>query len=328
MNRRAFIAGLCGAAAAWPFVARAQRAGKRRVIGVLVGPPAAAAAGDLSEFLEGMRDLGYVENKDFEVLYRYSEGHFDRMPQLAQELIQLKPDLVLAAGGSPSVLAIKGISSTVPIVAPVLSDEVHLGLVASDARPGGNVTGFSVILAGLTAKQLELAHDALPAVQRFGLLSNAANQAMLSEQQEVEASAPKLGVSIVTVEIRRPDELGSAFEKFSSEKCEAVIVPADGMFYGERHKLAALAAAARLPDMYAFRYHVEAGGMISYGVDQRSNFRRAASYVDKIWNGTPPGELPIEFPTKLELLINLKTAKALSITIPPALIARADEVIE
>jgi putative ABC transport system substrate-binding protein len=235
---------------------------------------------------------------------------------------------MFAAGGSPAALAIKAISTTVPIVCPILANEIELGLAESDARPGGNVTGLSVLIAGLIEKQLELAHDMLPTVQRFGLLSNPASQITISEQKEAEAAAPKLGISTVPVEVRRPEELNSAFEKFSSERCQAIIIVPDGMFFGERRQLASLAAAARLPDIYAFRDHVEAGGMISYGVDPRDNFRRAASYVDKIWKGTPPGQLPIEFPTKLELLVNLKTAKALAIEIPPALLARADEVIE
>jgi putative ABC transport system substrate-binding protein len=323
MKRRTFIAAL-GGATVWSRLAGGQTKSKPRLIGLLSGQTAAGTAADISAFLDGLRDLGYVENKDFQVVYRYGEGHYDRMPLLAQELMQLKPDLVLAAGSSPAALAIKTISSTVPIVSPTLYAEIELGLAESDARPGGNVTGLSVFLAGLLAKQLELAHDMLPTIQRFGLLSNPANQAA----REAEAATPKLGISVVRVEVRRPEELNSAFEKFSSEKCQAIIIVPDAMFFGERRRLASLAAAARLPDIYAFREHVEVGGMISYGVDLRDNFRRAASYVDKIWKGTPPRELPIEFPTKLALLVNLKTAKALGIEIPPSLLARADEVIE
>jgi putative ABC transport system substrate-binding protein len=278
-SRRTFIASL-GSAAAWPLVAAAQTASKPRLIGLLVAPTAAGAAADISAFLEGLRDLSYVENQDFQVVYRYGEGDFDRMPRLAQELVELKPDLILAAGGTPSVLAVKAISSTIPTVCPILSNPVGLGLIESDAHPGGNVTGLSVFLPGLTAKQLELAHDMLPGIQRFGLLSNVANPALIPEEREAEASAPTLGISIINVVVRRPDELLSAFEKFLTEKCQAVVVLPDGMFFSERNQLASLTKAARFPDIYAFRQHVEAGGMISYGVDVRNNFRRAALYVD------------------------------------------------
>jgi putative ABC transport system substrate-binding protein len=310
-----------------PTISRGQNTDNPRLIGLLAGPPPAAIAADVSAFLDGLRNLGYVESKDFRVAYRYGEGHYDRMPRLAEELIELKPDLILAAGGTPSVLAAKAISSTIPIVCPILSNPVGLGLAESDARPGGNVTGLSIFVAGLAAKQLELAHDMLPAIKRFGLLSNIANPAMVPEELEAESSAPKLGISIIKVAVRQPDELHSAFKEFLSEKCEAVVVLPDGMFFGERNQLASLANAARLPDIYAFRQHVEAGGMISYGVDVRNNFRRAASYVDKIWKGAPPGELPVEFPTKLELVINLKTAKVISLDLPPALLARASRFI-
>ena len=327
MKRRTFIAAL-GGATVWSRLAGGQTKSKPRLIGLLSGQTAAGTAADISAFLDGLRDLGYVENKDFQVVYRYGEGHYDRMPLLAQELMQLKPDLVLAAGGSPAALAIQTISATVPIVSPTLYAEIELGLAESDAHPGGNVTGLSVILPGLIQKQLELAHDMLPTIQRFGLLTNPATHLMMLEHEEVDSAAPKLGISIVWVEVRRPEELNSAFEKCSSEKCQAIIIAPDGMFLSARRQLASLAAAARLPDIYAYREHVDAGGMISYGVDIRDNFRRAASYVDKIWKDTPPGELPIEFPTKLELLVNLKTSKALGIEIPPTLLARADEVIE
>lgn len=193
IRRRDLIVMLGGAATVCPLMSHAQSVGKHRVIGALAGPPAAAVAPDISAFLEGMRALGYVEGANFEMVYRYGEGHFDRMPALAQELMQLKPDLVLAAGGSPAALAVKALSSTIPIVSPILADEVRLGLVANDARPGGNVTGLSAILAGLTGKQLQLAYEALPTVRRFGLLSNVANQAMLAEQQEAEGRSPEIG---------------------------------------------------------------------------------------------------------------------------------------
>jgi putative ABC transport system substrate-binding protein len=325
MRRRDFIAALAVAVAGWR--GPACGADKPRLIAWLSTVSEAVSVPRQAAFLAGMREHGYAEGTDFRMEYRYADGHYDRLPALAQELMQLDPDLVLGASGT-GVLAVKALSKAVPIVSPVLEGEVALGMAASDARPGGNVTGISINLITLDAKRLELARDLLPNAERFGVLVTGAHRDYELTLDPVRTAAAKLGVSIVVVDARVPGDLAPAFAKFTAHQCQAVVVSLASIFSNDLGQLAALAEAARLPDIYGSREAVEAGGLISYGVDLRANFRRAAYFVDRIWKGTPLGELPIEFPTKLELVINQKRANALGITVPQSILVRADDVID
>ena len=328
-TRREFITLLGGAAAAaWPLAARAQQAARERpLIGFL--SPSSKAAGQrfYSGFPAGMRELGYVENRDYVIEARYADGDLGQLPMLAEELVKLKPQ-VIVAGTLPAALSAKQATDRIPIVGMNLADPVRYGLIASEARPGTNVTGTIQRLDGLTGKQLEIARDLLPAVARIGVLVNPNNPFNEMQRREAEAAATKLGISLVMLDVRAVDEVGPAFQSFLREQVSVVFVLADAMFMKTRRSIAAFALASRMPTLYSFREHVEDFGLISYGIDLRESYRRAASYVDRILKGEKPADLPVEFPTKLELVINLATAKALGLAVPPTLLARADEVIE
>jgi len=329
-RRREFITLLGGTAASpctWPFAAFGQASDKRpRRIGYISASSAAAAAQNLAAFLEGMRAHGYVEGRDIEINYRWGEGHVERLPTLAEELVRSKIDLILA-GTVQATVASSNATKAVPIVCPLLADPERLGLIKSDARPAGNVTGLLEWVEGLPGKHLELVHDLIPSVTKIGLVLNPDNVHSLIQRRELETAVATTDIKIVSIEARRED-LDSIFPKLSRERVDAVIVLRDAMLYVERGRIAASAMAVRLPTVYGFREHVDAGGLISYGISMPENFRRAADYVVKILKGAKPGDLPVEFPTKLELVINLKTARALGLQVPPTLIARADEVIE
>jgi putative ABC transport system substrate-binding protein len=274
-----------------------------------------------------MRQLGYVESRNFDVVYRYADGYAERLPALAKELVQLKPNVILAAATGQAVAA-KNATATIPIVTPALADAVHLRLIASEARPGGNVTGITPYVTGLPAKQMELAREVVPGARKIGVLNDINDPKAPPQWEELQAAGQALGVIVTAAEVRSPDDLVNAIQRLRDERPDAVIVLQTSMLLSERQKIAAIAAASRLPMIYGYREHVVDGGLISYGVDLRDCFRRSAVYVDKILKGTEPSDLPVEFPTKLELVINLKTVKALGLTVPPTLLARADEVIE
>jgi putative tryptophan/tyrosine transport system substrate-binding protein len=327
MNRRAFITLIGGAAAAWPLVLSAQVSHKRPLIAFLGGGTRASSLGVLDAFLQGMRELGYIEGGNFDMVYRYSDGYAERLPALAQELVRLKPDVIMAPATGQAVVAKKA-TGTIPIVTPALADAVHLGLIASDARPARNVTGLTPYVAGLPAKQMELAREVVPGASRIGVLNDPDDPKAAPQWQELQAAGRALAVTVTGADVHTPDDLVGAIQALASQKADVVIVLQTSMLLSERQKIAVLAEAIRLPMIYGYREHVIEGGLISYGVDLRDCFRRAAAYVDKILKGTPPGDLPVEFPTKVELVINLKTAKALRLEIPPTLLARADEVIE
>src|SRR5712675_962522 len=302
MQRRKFITLIGGAIAtqaALPQPARAEVSTKRPLLAVLAGVTRKEFP---TSFMEGMRELGYVEGGNIDVAYRFADGHLELLPSLAEELIQLTPRVIVAAV-TPAAVAARRLTQTIPIVCPILADPIDLGLISSMSRPGGNVTGLMSRIDDLIGKQIELAAQLVPALV-------------------------KLGVKLVSAEVREPNDLDTAFKLLSNEHVQAVVVLADAMLFQERQRVAELAAAARLPAVYGFRDHVDAGGLISYGVNYAENFRRAAIYVVKILKGAKPSDLPVEFPNKLELIINLKTAKALGLDIPPTLLARADEVIE
>jgi putative tryptophan/tyrosine transport system substrate-binding protein len=320
IRRREFIT-LLGAAA-WPSAARAQASPKGPTI-AWIGTSPQLNASFIENFLRGMRELGYAEGRNFEMLYRFTDGYQERLPALTEEVIRLKPDVILAAAVIYAVAARKA-TSTIPIVTPALADAVHLGLIASEARPGGNVTGIEPYVAGLPAKQIEFAREIVPGASKVGLLTNL-NPA---QAQELEASARAAKIKIVSADANRPDDLDGALRILSDERVDVVIVLQTSMLLAYGRQIAVSALEKRLPTVYGYREHVVAGGLISYGVDLRWCYYRGAYFVDRILRGTAPGDLPIEFPTQMFLAVNLKTASALGITVQPMLLARADEVIE
>jgi putative tryptophan/tyrosine transport system substrate-binding protein len=247
-------------------------------------------------------------------------------PVLAADVVGLKPDVILAVA-TPAAVATRALTKSIPIVCPLLADAVNLGLVATDSRPGGNVTGVSFRTEGLTSKQVELALQMIPDVVKIGFLVNVASEIII-DRQELETTCQRLGIKAVPAEVRAPNDLNAAFQALANDHVQAVIVLVDAMLFSERNRIAALAAATRLPAIYGFRDHVDAGGLASYGVNLSENFHRAAAYVNKILKGAKPSDLPVEFPTKLELIVNNKVAKALGLNIPPSVLVRADDVIE
>jgi putative tryptophan/tyrosine transport system substrate-binding protein len=326
-KRRDFIT-LLGGAAAWPSVTVAQGAKKRPVVGILgQGTPAERKGVHwIQSFLDGMRELGYIEGRDFDIVARVAESTGD-LPASAKDLVQLKPDVILA-GASAMGLAAKMATTTIPIVVAALGNPVALGLVETEARPGGNLTGIMPYVKGLPAKQLELAREIVPGALQIGIVNNSIDVKARGQWDEIQAVAPKLDIKITSADVGKPEDIEPAFKKFQAEHVEVVVVLQSNLLVLERVRIATAAAATRLPTVYGYREHVEAGGLISYGVNLDSSFHRAAAYVYKILRGTSAADLPVEFPTKLELVINLKTAKALGLTVPPTLLARADEVIE
>jgi putative ABC transport system substrate-binding protein len=327
MLRREFIALLGGAAASWPRVGAAQSAARRPLVAILAGQTSAAGLRYSSVLVQRLKDLGYVEGRDVQIVYFHANGDMGRLPTLAAELIHLKPDVVVATN-IQAVVAIRQATSVVPVVGTVLTDPAALGLVETHAKPGGNVTGILVGLDTLLGKQIALAAEIVRGTARMGMLSNPDSPAHASQRKNVEDAAAALATALVPVEVRSSAELDGAFRIMAHERVDGVVVLGDPMLFFERARIARLAIEARLPTVFGLREHVEAGGLMSYGVDQRANFRRAAELVDKILKGAKPGELPVELPTRFELVINLKTAKAIGIAIPEAFLVRADEVIE
>jgi ABC-type uncharacterized transport system substrate-binding protein len=327
VKRRDFITLLGGAAVARLFAALAQAPAKRpriTFLGVSEPRPSAKVA---EAFIDGMRALNYTEGRDFEMEYRWAQGYMERLPALAEELVRRGTD-VIVVGNVQSAVALRDATRTIPIVSAMLDDPVGLGLIKSDAKPSGNVTGLLGSPPGLPAKQLELVRDLLPGATRIGLLVNPTNVSDLSQRQEIETAVAAMGATLIPVETRTPEDLDSVFHALARERVDLLIVLRDPLFFTRRRTIAAAALATRLPTLYALREHVEDGGLISYGVNISQNYRRAADYVVKILKGANPGDLPVEFPTKLELVINLPTAKALGLIVPPSLLARADDVIE
>jgi putative tryptophan/tyrosine transport system substrate-binding protein len=324
VNRRAFIT-LVGGAAASPLAARAQQAGKPPTIGFLGGATATAWSNWSAAFVQRLRELGWSEGRTVAIEYRWAEGRHERAAEIAAEFVRLKVDVILTSGGV--LLAAKQATSTIPIVFAVANDPVGAGFVSSLARPGGNITGLSLQTTDLAAKRLELLREVVPGIRRLGVLANIGNAAAVPEIDEVQAAARVLGVEVAIFEMRRAEDIASAFAAFKSG-AEAVYVCTDPLVLAQRARINTLAVAARLPTIYGPREHVEAGGLMSYGANFPDLFRRSAELVDKILRGAKPSDLPVEQPTKFDLVINLTTAKALGFTIPPTLLARADEVIE
>ena len=326
MKRRELIT-LLGGAAAWPLAARAQTLRQRPLVGSLQVQSLTASARYASEFLRGMAELGYVEGRNIDLERRYAAGDLKRLPALANELVKLKPDVIMTTT-SAAALAFKQATQSIPIVATAMVDPVGFGLAASEARPGGQVTGILISLDTLPGAQLALALEAVPGAAKVGVLMNALNPTTAVYRAGVEAAAGALPIKLVPVEVRGSDDLDAAFQEFAREKVELVFVAQDSLLLSERARLATLATAARLPTMYGLREHVEAGGLLCYGINVAENFRRAATFVDKILKGAKAGDLPIEAPVRLQLLVNLKTAKSIGLVISESFLVRADEVIE
>jgi putative ABC transport system substrate-binding protein len=326
MRRREFISLVIGATAAWPIAARAQQPVKRPLIGYLSAVSRERSLSMIAAFVDGLRQLDYAEGSEFNLAYRFADGHLDRLPALADEMVSLRPDVILATVTQATVI-VKGRTKAIPIVCPLLADPIRLGLMASESHPGGNVTGVLFRVAGLAGQQLAFGLQMIPGATRIGMLVNVAPEVVV-DRQEAESAAQRLGVTLVPAEVRSPDDLDAAFQVLVDAHVQGVFVQTDGMFFNERERIAEIAATRRVPAYYAFRDHVDAGGLISYGVNLAECFHRAAAYVVKILKGAKPGDLPGEFPTKLELVINMTAAKALGLTVPPALLTFADEIIE
>ncbi len=328
MNRRNFLYGLTLGTLAAPLAVSAQQAAKISRIGFLA-TNLAANPHTRESFLQGLRDLGYVEGRNVVIEYRDAEGKDDRLPALAAELVALKVDVIVAAAGTLAALAAKHATRTLPIVFIAVGDPVTSGLVTSLARPGGNLTGLSAVSPELASKWLELLKQAVSTVSRVAFLwqPGALGGADKEVLKEAEVAARALGVRLQFVEARGPADIDKAFSDMTRARAGALAVLSTPMFNSERRRLLDLAAKNRLPTMFSFRGYVDAGGLMSYGPNLADLFRRAATYVDKILKGAKPADLPVEQPTKFELVINLKTAKTLGLTIPPSLLQRADEVI-
>jgi ABC-type uncharacterized transport system substrate-binding protein len=325
MRRRDFIALLGGAAATWPFPTRAQQVAKRYRIGILETISPALNAAHLAAFRNGLRELGYVEGQTYTIEYRSADGQAQRFPELAAELVRLRADLIVVRG-TPAAIAAKNATTTIPVVMASVGDP--LLVVDSLARPGGNVTGLSAFVNEMISKRLELINELVPAMSRIGLFANMGNPVSPPQWEETKTMARTLGIAAELLDVRSPEQVGHAFETASEKRVDALLIAFDGLFQANIRTIADLSERNRLPAISIGREFIEAGGLMTYGVSFPHLYFRAASYADKIFKGAKPSELPIEQPTKFELIINLKAAKAIGLHVPPTLLARADEVIE
>jgi putative tryptophan/tyrosine transport system substrate-binding protein len=324
LKRRDFITLLGGAAAAWPLAVRAQQLGKLPTIGFLGTTSAAAWSPWTAAFTQRLRELGWIEGRTIAIEYRWAEGRSERFAEIAAEFVRIKVDVIIT-GGSAAVAA-KQATSVVPIVF-VLGEPVGTGLVATLARPGGNVTGLSNQQTDLPGKRLELLREVLPSLRQLAIMANVDYPEAVLEMRDVQAISKTLGLEVATVEIRRAEDISPAFEALKG-RADALYVITDALVSTNRIRINTLALAARLLTMHGVREYVEAGGLMSYGADYSDLFRRAGDYVDKILRGAKPADIPVEQPTKFDLVVNLITAEALGLTVPPSLLARADKVIE
>jgi putative ABC transport system substrate-binding protein len=323
--RRKFLATLGGAAAAWPLTARAQQAGKVPTIGFLGTTTASAWGPWTAAFVQRLRELGWIEGRNLAIEYRWADGRTGRFTEIAAEFVRLKVDVIVTGG--LSAVAVKQATSVIPIVFAVAADPVGTGLVASLVRPGGNVTGLSTQAPDLVGKRLELLREAVPELRRLAILANIGYPASVIEMSEVQAAAPTLGLEVVALEIQRAEDIAPAFEALK-DRADALYVITDALVSTNRIRINTFTLAARLPTMHGVREYIEAGGLMSYGPNYPDLFRRAGDFVHKILHGAKPGDIPVEQPTKFDLVINVATAKALGLTVSPMLLARADEVIE
>jgi putative ABC transport system substrate-binding protein len=326
MGRRGFLASLGGAAAAWPLAARAQSA--MPVIGFLNSAEPKPFAHLLAAFRQGLREVGFVEGRNVVIEQRWAENRYERLPELAADLVRRQVAVIVAGGGNISALAAKAATATIPIVFTAASDPVRAGLVASLNRPGGNVTGIAALTAEMDGKRLELLHELVPKLGVIGVLVNPNRADSEHQVQDVEAAARALGRRIVVLRAGTERGVEAVFATLTAQRIGAIAIGADPFFANHRATIVALAARHAIPAIYQFRDFVSAGGLVSYGASLPDSYRQAGIYAGRIINGAKPAELPVMQATKFELIINLTTAKALGIEIPPALLVRADEVIE
>jgi putative ABC transport system substrate-binding protein len=325
MRRREFITLLGGAAVGWPLAARAHQA-KLPTIGFLGSLSQSAQSAWTAAFVQRMREHGWIEDHTVAIEYRWAEGRGERFAEIAAEFVRLKVDVIVTAG-TDAVITVKKATSVIPIVFGTAGDPVANGLVASLARPGGNVTGLSNQSADIVGKRLDLLRAVVPSLRRLAIMANIASSIAVLEMREVQTAAQKLGLEVATLEIRRAEDIAPAVEALKGG-AGALYVVTEPLMNTNRVQINTLALGARLPTLHGQKPYVEAGGLMSYGANIPDLFRRAGDYVDKILRGAKPADLPVEQPTKFELIINLKTAKALSVAIPDKLLALADEVIE
>jgi ABC-type uncharacterized transport system substrate-binding protein len=325
VKRRELIS-LLGSAAAWPLAARAQQSAKLPTIGFLGAQTSEAQSQWTAAFLQGLRELGWIESRTINIEYRWGAGHTDRFAEIAAEFVRLKVQVIFT-NGTAAVLAAKQATAVIPIVFAATGDPVGNRIVASLARPGGNVTGLSSNSRDTVGKRLELLREIVPSLRRLAILANIENPFSVEEIGEVQAAAGALGVQAHTFDIRRAEDIAPAFDALKG-RADALYVAIDALLNTNRIRVNALALAARLPTMHGSREYVGAGGLISYGANFADLFRRAAVYIDKILKGAKPGDLPVEQASKYDLAINIKTANALGLTVPPSLLGRADEVME
>jgi putative tryptophan/tyrosine transport system substrate-binding protein len=325
LGRRELIT-ILGGAAAWPLAARAQQPEKLPIIGFLGATTASAQAQWTAAFVQRLGELGWIEGRNVAIEYRWADGRFERSPEVFADFVRLKVD-VIVTHGTANVVAAKQATSVIPIVFASAGDPVGSTLVASLARPGGNVTGLSVLAPDLAGKRLEFAREVIPGFGRLAMLANVGNPISALETREVEAAALTLGLQVETLQIRHADDIAPALEALKG-RAEVLYVPADPLLSTNRTRINILAAGARLPTICSSREYVEAGCLMSYGPSWPDVFRRAADYVDKVLRGAKPSDIPVEQPSKFDLIVNLTTAKALGLTIPDSFLLRAGEVIE
>jgi putative ABC transport system substrate-binding protein len=329
LRRREFITLIGGAAVSWPLAARAQPARKVWRIGFLSGRerPVSIESTALGGFPQGMRELGYVEGKDFTIEWRFSESRYELIPQIAAELVRMNPNVIVLATPA-AVRPLRELTTTIPIVMGYSTDPVGNGFVATLARPGGNITGLASSADDASPKHLDLLAAIVPNLSRVGLLINPGNPNSSPVLKSIQASAQKANLTVMPLEAQKRQEISTAFVTLANERVGAVILVGDALFNSHLREIAELAISHRLPSIYTQREYAEAGGLMSYGDSLKEFYRRAASFVDKIFKGAKPADLPIEQPTRFNLVINRKTAEALGITIPSHLFIFADEVIE
>ena len=325
MKRRELL-GVLGGAAVWPLAARAQQSGKLPTIGFLGATTASGASQWVVAFVQRLRELGWIEGRTMAIEYRWAEGRNERFTEIANEFARLKVDIIVT-WGTASVIAANQATSVIPIVFALAGGPVGTGLITSLARPGGNVTGLSSQQSDLGGKRLEFLREVFATLRRLAIMANVGSPVAALDMLEVQEAARTLGLEVATFEIRRAEDIAPAFEAIQG-RSDALYVCSDPLVNTNRIHIGTLALGARLPTMYVAREFVEAGGLMSYGPNYPVLFRRAAEFVDKVLRGTKPADIPVEQPTKFELVINLKTAKALGLTVPSTLLARADEVIE
>ena len=327
MRRRDFIQGIVGSAAAWPLVAHAQQPALP-VIGFLHSTSAGPNVGTVSAFREGLKQAGYVDGQNIAIEFRWADGHYDRLPALAMDLVRERVAVIAALGGQASALAAKAATSTIPVVFDTGEDPVKIGLVASFSKPGGNVTGINILTNEIEAKRLGLLHELIPTALTIAVIGHPDTPRNDVVLEDLQTAASALGLKLQILKVRSVLEIDNAFASFNQRRPDALLVMANAFFNSRRNQIAQLAAHQAIPAIYENHLFAMVGGLISYGIDLSEVYRQAGIYTGKILNGAKPADLPVMQPTKLELVINLQTAKELGITVSPQLLARADEVIE